>query len=264
MNIGLGKKRCKNGLRFNLKQFIIVESGNEWTIGSNTMKSRPITSNFFFSCGSTVLFLDPGHLTYRRFLELLRHMVVLLGRVISPSQGLYLHRTTQHRKTRTNIHTLSGIRTHDPSNQPGKIHASDRMATVTGNYSQLLNAYFVKTYKTAFNISSRVLSLLVCHVINIVAFKQNVVRLTRGWITLKKEWKRKDINISSTTTNMRVTFLFLTVEFRTHPAADSRHLHGGSQAIKSRLFVQLLKSARNKWAVPRMDGSVILSGKWHA
>jgi hypothetical protein len=33
-------------------------------------------------------------------LELFRHMVGLLGRVISPSQGLYLHRTTQHRKTR--------------------------------------------------------------------------------------------------------------------------------------------------------------------
>jgi hypothetical protein len=31
----------------------------------------------------------------------------------------------------TNIHALSGIRTHDPSNQPAKIHASDRTATVT-------------------------------------------------------------------------------------------------------------------------------------
>jgi hypothetical protein len=29
-----------------------------------------------------------------------RHMVGLLGRVISSSQGLYLHRTTQHRQTR--------------------------------------------------------------------------------------------------------------------------------------------------------------------
>jgi hypothetical protein len=28
---------------------------------------------------------------------------------------------------------LSGIRTHDPSNQPAKTHASDRTATVTGN-----------------------------------------------------------------------------------------------------------------------------------
>jgi hypothetical protein len=46
--------------------------------------------------------------------NLFRHMVGLLGRVISPSQGLYLHRTTQHRKTRTNIHALSGIRTRDP------------------------------------------------------------------------------------------------------------------------------------------------------
>jgi hypothetical protein len=34
------------------------------------------------------------------FLNCLRHMVGLLGRVISPSQGLYLHRTTQQRKTR--------------------------------------------------------------------------------------------------------------------------------------------------------------------
>jgi hypothetical protein len=87
--------------------------------------------SYFFPRGSTVL-QDPGRLTYRRFLELFRHIVGLLGRVISPSQGLYLHRTTQHRKTRTNIHTLSGIRTHDPSNQPAKNHASDRTATVTG------------------------------------------------------------------------------------------------------------------------------------
>jgi hypothetical protein len=75
---------------------------------------------------------DLGRLTYRRFLELFRQTVGLLGRVISPSQGLYLHRTTQHRKTRTNIHALSGIRTHDPSKQPAKTHASDRTATVIG------------------------------------------------------------------------------------------------------------------------------------
>jgi hypothetical protein len=53
-----------------------------------------------------------------RFLDLFRHMVGLLGRVISPSQGLYLHRTTQHRKTRKNIHAMSGIRTHDPGQDP--------------------------------------------------------------------------------------------------------------------------------------------------
>jgi hypothetical protein len=75
---------------------------------------------------------DLGRLTYRRFLELFRHIVGLVGWVISPSQGLYLHRTTQHKKMRTNIHALSGIRTHDPSNQPAKTHASDRTAPVTG------------------------------------------------------------------------------------------------------------------------------------
>jgi hypothetical protein len=37
---------------------------------------------------------DLGLLTYRRCLDLFRHMVGLLGRVISPSQGLYLHKST--------------------------------------------------------------------------------------------------------------------------------------------------------------------------
>jgi hypothetical protein len=75
-------------------------------------------------------FSNPGRLTYRRFLELFRHMVGLLGRVISPSQGFYLNKTTQHRKMRTNIQALRGIQTHDPSNQPAKTHA---WVTVTGN-----------------------------------------------------------------------------------------------------------------------------------
>jgi hypothetical protein len=69
----------------------------------------------------------------RGFLRYFKQMVGLHGRVISPSQGLYLHRTTQHRKRRTNIHTLSGIRTYDPSNQPANTHASDSTATVTGD-----------------------------------------------------------------------------------------------------------------------------------
>jgi hypothetical protein len=43
------------------------------------------------------------------------HLVGLLGRGISPTQGLYLHRTAQHRKTQTHIHASSGIRTHDPN-----------------------------------------------------------------------------------------------------------------------------------------------------
>jgi hypothetical protein len=38
---------------------------------------------------------------------------------------------TQHRKTKTNIHALSGIRTHDHSDQAIKTYALDRVATET-------------------------------------------------------------------------------------------------------------------------------------
>jgi hypothetical protein len=104
---------------------------------------RTITNNQPFSSVALQSLKDLGRVTYRRFLELFRHMVGLLGRVISPSQGLYLHRTTQHRKTRTNIHALSGIRAHDPSNQPTKTRASDRTATVTGNQPLVGNIYTI-------------------------------------------------------------------------------------------------------------------------
>jgi hypothetical protein len=107
----------------------------------NNTISFTIFLALFFSRGSTVLY-DPVRLTDRRFLELFRHMIGLLGRVISPSQGLYLHRTTQHRQTRTNIRTLSGIRTHDQSNQPAKTHSSDRTTTVTGILSIILHDKF--------------------------------------------------------------------------------------------------------------------------
>jgi len=44
-------------------------------------------------------------------------LVQLLGRGISPKQGLYLQRTTQDRKTWTHIHASIRIRIHDPSFQ---------------------------------------------------------------------------------------------------------------------------------------------------
>jgi hypothetical protein len=53
----------------------------------------------------------------------IRHLVGLLGGGISPAQGLYLQRTTQHRKTQTNIHTPSRIRTCDPNVRAGKTRA---------------------------------------------------------------------------------------------------------------------------------------------
>jgi len=48
-------------------------------------------------------------------MNLFGHLVGLLGRGINPTQGLYLHRTTQHRKTRTHIHAPSSVRTCDPN-----------------------------------------------------------------------------------------------------------------------------------------------------
>jgi hypothetical protein len=45
----------------------------------------------------------------------IRQLVGLLGRVIGPTQGLYLHRTTQHRETQTHIHAPSRIWTCDPN-----------------------------------------------------------------------------------------------------------------------------------------------------
>jgi hypothetical protein len=43
---------------------------------------------------------------------------------ICPSQGLYLYRTTQQRKTLTYIHASSGIRTHDPCSSNPRPHAA--------------------------------------------------------------------------------------------------------------------------------------------
>jgi hypothetical protein len=68
---------------------------------------------------------DLGRLiTNRRFLDLFRHMVGLLGGVISPSQGLYLHRTTQHRKTRDKhpcLGRVSNPRSQQPTGQDPRL-----------------------------------------------------------------------------------------------------------------------------------------------
>jgi hypothetical protein len=50
-----------------------------------------------------------------QFLGSIRHLVGLLGGGISPAQGIYLHRITQHRKTQTKIHAPRRIRTCDPN-----------------------------------------------------------------------------------------------------------------------------------------------------
>jgi hypothetical protein len=83
----------------------------------------------FFPCGSAVIEEPrPPHVG-----EFPKPYLSTFGRTpwtgVSPSQGLCLHRTTQHRKTRANLHALSGIQTHDPSIQAAKTHTLDHLAT---------------------------------------------------------------------------------------------------------------------------------------
>jgi hypothetical protein len=73
-----------------------------------------------------------------QFLNLFIQTVGLLGRVISSSQGRYLH-TGQHKHrinacTHQTFHALNGIRNHDPGFRASvTVHALDRSATVAGD-----------------------------------------------------------------------------------------------------------------------------------
>jgi hypothetical protein len=72
----------------------------------------------------------------------LRQSVGLPGRGISPSQGRYLHKTTQTQKRQTNIHALSGIRTHYPS-----VRAGDNISYLTPRGHCDRHIYKTKIYK---------------------------------------------------------------------------------------------------------------------
>jgi hypothetical protein len=73
---------------------------------------RPFLCMFWALYPSLSFFLFSGEFS-TWFANIFRYLLGLFGRVISPSQGLDLHRTTQHRKTLTYIHASNGIRTHD-------------------------------------------------------------------------------------------------------------------------------------------------------
>jgi hypothetical protein len=80
--------------------------------------------------------------SYRRF----RNLIKTLGRTpldkwSARRKGLCLHRTTQHRNTKTNIHASSGIQIHDPSNQAEDLclrPRSHRTGVVTFSYKNAL------------------------------------------------------------------------------------------------------------------------------
>jgi hypothetical protein len=83
---------------------------------------------FIIISGSTVLvrILAASH---RRFRNLIR---TPLDKWSVRRKGLFLHRTTQNRNTKTNTHASSGIRTHGPSKQAAKTYALDSAATGIG------------------------------------------------------------------------------------------------------------------------------------
>jgi hypothetical protein len=99
----------------------------------------PYYADFFFNLGSGVRFeLRTSRIRSMNdnlfffFLSLFISFFALFFCLSVCLIALITHRTTQQRRTRTNIHARSGIRTHDPSNQAAKTHVLDRTATVTG------------------------------------------------------------------------------------------------------------------------------------
>jgi hypothetical protein len=81
---------------------------------------------------------DLGHFAYGRQLKLFKHPVGLLGRVVSSSKGLCLHRTGQYRKRRKEVQALSGIRTHDPNVHCDQISNLMRVETIKKPQNNLL------------------------------------------------------------------------------------------------------------------------------
>jgi hypothetical protein len=69
-------------------------------------------------------------------------------------KGLYLHTTDQHRKKRTNIHALNGIRTHNISVQAVEAYAWDSAATGTDHVSTYDNFVFWKVSNYYMQVNS--------------------------------------------------------------------------------------------------------------
>jgi hypothetical protein len=83
--------------------------------------------------GSTVLVrtLAASHWRFRNIINTLARTT--FNEWSARRKGLYLHRITQYRNTKTNIHVSSWIRIHDPINQAAKTYALDSVATGIGH-----------------------------------------------------------------------------------------------------------------------------------
>jgi hypothetical protein len=74
---------------------------------------------------------------------------------------------------------LSGIQTHDPSNQPAKTRTSDHTAAVTGNNPQSHYLNFkpegqIITFQTLVQIHLRLFSLFYLIIYFTLCFKENI------------------------------------------------------------------------------------------
>jgi hypothetical protein len=109
---------------------MVVHAANQWTGGVywNIRKSMKAKMKSILTIlllrGSTafVRILAPWHRRFRNFISALGRTP--LDEWSARRKGLYLHRTTQHWKTRTNILALSEIRTHGLSVQEIKARAT--------------------------------------------------------------------------------------------------------------------------------------------
>jgi hypothetical protein len=97
---------------------------NTWFYG---VQSLPYHHHYHQWLYSPCLTLAASHRRFRNII-IKTHGRTPLDEWSTLRKGLYLHRTTQHRNTKTNIHASSGIGTHDLSNQA----ALDRAAAGTG------------------------------------------------------------------------------------------------------------------------------------
>jgi hypothetical protein len=93
-----------------------------------------------------------------QFLGSIRHLVGLLRRGISPAQGLYLHRTTQHRKTQTNIHAPIRIQTCDPNVREAEDSTCLRPAPWRNTHC-LIKHHAMKVYLRSRGIAPHILKL---------------------------------------------------------------------------------------------------------
>jgi hypothetical protein len=89
-------------------------------------------------------------------MNLFGHLVGLLGRWISPAQGLYLNRTIQHRETQTHIHAPSRIEPAIPMFERSKtVLALDRAAIETGLSMKCIHLFLNYLFPSATHTRAR-------------------------------------------------------------------------------------------------------------